>query len=96
MLGSKQRFDAFDFGLFWIGFIHAVLDERPAVISREVLPVGEVLAGIHLVLLTHFAELLITSFAEAVLHKILAIVSLEAFSVSHVVTGFRFVLLRCG
>jgi hypothetical protein len=67
---GKQRFDAFDFGLFGIGFIHAVLDERPAVISREVLPVGEVLAGIHLVLLTHFAKLLITSFAEAVLHKI--------------------------
>ena len=77
-----------------VSFIHAVLDERPAALSREILSVGEVLAGIHLVLLTHFVNVLITGFAEAVLHEVLAIISLEAFIVGQVVTGFHFVLLR--
>jgi len=80
--------------LFGVSFIHAVLDERPAVTSREVLPVGEILADVHLVLLTHVVKWLITSFAEAILHKVLAIVSLEAFFISQVVTVFHFVLLR--
>src|SRR5580704_7297293 len=78
-----------------VSFIHAVLDERFAVTSREVLLVGEVLADIHLVLLTHVVNFLIATFAEAVLHKVLAIVSLEALIVRHIVTGFGFVLLRC-
>ena len=82
--------------LLGVSLVHAVLEERPAVFSLEVLPVAEVLAGVQLILLTHFVKWLITSFAEAVLHKILAIISLEAFIVSQVVTGFRFVLLRCG
>ena len=80
--------------LFGVSFIHAVLDERPAVISCEVLPVGEILADIHLVLLTHVVKWLITGFAEAVLYKVLAIVPLEAFFVSQVVTRFHFVVLR--
>jgi hypothetical protein len=92
-MGSKA-FDVSVFSLLAIGFIHTVFDERPAVTSREALPVGELLAGIHLVLLTHFVNLLITNFAEAVLHKVLAIVSLEALPVRHIVTGFDFFLLR--
>ena len=86
--------DALNFSLFRVSLIHAVLDERLAIISREALPIGEVLAGIHLVLLTHFIKLLITSFVEAVLHKVLSIVSLEALIVGHGVTSFDFVLLR--
>jgi hypothetical protein len=86
--------DAFDFSLFGISFIHAVLDERPALTSREALSVGEVLADIRLVLLTYFVGVLITGLAEAVLHKVFAIVSFEALSVRDIVTGFDFVLLR--
>lgn len=82
------------FCLFGISFIHAVLDERSAVTSREVLPVSEVLADIHLVPLAHFVKFLTASFAKAVLHKVLAIVSLETLLVGRVVTGFHFVLLR--
>jgi hypothetical protein len=80
--------------LFRVSFIHAVLDERPAVISREVLLVGEILADIHLVLLTHVVKFLITTFTDAVLHKILAIVSLEPLTVGRTVTSFDFVRLR--
>ena len=86
--------DALDFRLFRVSLIHAVLDERPAVIAREALPVGEVLASIHLVLLTHVIQLLIPGFAEAVLHKVLAIISLETFIVGHAVTSLGLVLLR--
>jgi hypothetical protein len=67
-----------NFSLFGVSFIHAVLDERLAVTSREILLVGEILAGIQLVLLTHVVKFLITAFAEAVLHKVLAIISLES------------------
>src|SRR5436305_11768036 len=74
--------------LFGVSFVHAVLHERPAVISRYILLVGEVLADVRLVLLTHFIKLLISSFLEAVLYEIFAIVSLQAFVISHIVAGF--------
>src|SRR5579872_3374026 len=80
--------------LLRVSLIHAVLEERPAVLSLEVFPVSEVLADIQLVFLTHVVKLLIATFVEAVLHKILAIISLEVFIISEVVTGFHFVLLR--
>jgi len=67
--------------LFGVSFLHAVLHERHAVASRHVLLVGEVLADVRLILLTHVVKLLIASFLEALLHEALAIVSL-AFVVS--------------
>ena len=85
---------AFEFKLFGVSFVHAVLHERSAVTSRHVLLVGEVLADVRLVLLTHFIKLLISSFLEAVLYEIFAIVSLQAFVISHIVAGFGLVLLR--
>jgi hypothetical protein len=81
--------------LLGVSLVHAVLEERPAVLSLEVLPVGEILADIQLVLLTHVIKWLIPRFVEAVLHKILAVVSFEALIVGQGVTGFHFVLLRC-
>ena len=93
-LTKDRAFDAFEFSLFGVGFIHAVLDERPAVTSRQVLLVGEVLAGIHLILLAHFVKLLIAGFFEALLYKVLAVVSFEGLVVGHIVTGFDLVLLR--
>jgi hypothetical protein len=80
--------------LLGVSLVHAILEERPAVFSLEVLPVGEILADIQLVLLTHVVKWLIPRFVEAVLHEILAVVSLEALIVGQGVTGFHFVLLR--
>jgi len=81
--------------LLGVSLIHAVLEERPTVFSLEVLPVGEILADIQLVLLTHVVKWLIPRFVEAVLHEILAVISFEALIVGQGVTGFHFVLLRC-
>jgi hypothetical protein len=55
---GKQRLRCFRVQLFRVSFVHTVLDERPAVSSRELLPVSEVVADIHLVLLTHFCNLI--------------------------------------
>src|SRR4051794_17217641 len=85
---------AFEFKLFGVSFVHAVLHERSAVTSRHVLLVGEVLADGRLILLTHIIKLLIPSFLETLLEEVLAIVSLEALVIGHIIAGFGLVLLR--
>jgi hypothetical protein len=80
-----------------VHFVHAVLNEGPAILAFKILFVCKILACVHLVLLAGVAQRLdICSFADAALEEIPAIVPFQAFLVSQVVAGFHFVLLRDG
>jgi hypothetical protein len=86
--------------LLWVRFLHAVFQKGPAVMASHILLVGQILADIHLVLLTHVVQFVVCSllripggFIQTILHEGFLIVSGEVLFIREVFAGLSFVLV---